>query len=293
MEIPSNLKNTFTRLFTLTEENDTYLISCKNKILFNGKCYHREGSDWKYILVNDKQNYIGFVEIDQYKALERQIEELKEELIIKNTELKQALEKKEKKKKRNPGKLSEQKKMIEKVMINISLMKKFRSDASIENSTKKSVKWIDDNEERINKLAGIYKLMSSSKVLSEKYQQLKLLCLYNNLYKEKLDNTDSDFSEFQKDMKSALEIEKWSDAKILKKIELFTRLFSILPLGSWSICTIPMTYWNLIYDEYWNIIIECTEKNKEFPIEEITLVENLSNLNINEGEIEEESESEE
>lgn len=296
----SNLKNTFTRLFTLTEDNDTFLISCKNKILFNGNCYQREGSDWKYVLVNDKQDYIGFVEIDQYEVLKRQIEELKhqnEELMMKNSELNQALEKNIKKKKRKPSKLSGQKMMIEKVMINISQMKKFRYDA-IENSTKKSVKWIDDNEERINKLAEIYKLMSSSKILSEKYKQLKLLSLYNILYEEELDetnNTDSGFSEFQKDMKSALGIEKWSDAKILKKIELFTKLFSILPLGSWSICSIPMTYWNLIYDEYWNIIIDCTEKNKKFPFEEITLAEDLSNLsiNVNEGEIEDELGSEE
>ncbi|HJT84439.1 MAG TPA: hypothetical protein VJ697_08150 [Nitrososphaeraceae archaeon] len=300
MELSSNLKNTFTRLInTLTEHDKAFLIACSDKILFGENCYQRVDSEWKYVLVNDKQVYIGFVKIDQYNELERQIEEIRhqnEVLKTKNTELKQALEVNKKKKKRKLGKLSEQKNMIEKVMINISQMKKFGPDVSTENEAMKNVKWIDDNDERIKELTKIYKLISSSKNIYEKYNQLKLLSLYDNLYEQKFGKSDSDFSEFQKDMKSALGIERWSDAKILKKIELFTKLFSILPRGSWSICSIPFSYWNLIYDEYWNIIIDCTKKSQAFPVDEITLVSDLSRLNItgNEGEIEvDESESEE
>ncbi|RGB21500.1 hypothetical protein C1646_777859 [Rhizophagus diaphanus] len=59
------------------------------------------------------------------------------------------------------------------------------------------------------------------------------------------------------DFKQAINKSNSEVTKFYKKIELFTKVFNLLPPGVWAVCDIPLTYWILIYREFWEEIIIC------------------------------------
>ena len=48
-------------------------------------------------------------------------------------------------------------------------------------------------------------------------------------------------------------------------MNLFTKLFQLLPVGSWAVCDIPLTYWLLIYRDCWDDIFISVANNFRFP----------------------------
>ncbi len=77
MDLQPTEKTTFSRVHNLCVSNNTHFIYNNNRIFFNGKCYKREGNDWNFVLVNNKSEFIGFVDYEIYK---REITELKDEI---------------------------------------------------------------------------------------------------------------------------------------------------------------------------------------------------------------------
>ena len=93
------------------------------------------------------------------------------------------------------------------------------------------------------------------------------------------------------DLKQAIGKSSSEVTKFHKKIELFTEVFNLLPPGAWAVCDIPLTFWLLIYREFWDEIIICIKKNKSFPykkIEEIRATSLINELDINQENEEEE-----
>jgi hypothetical protein len=89
---------------------------------------------------------------------------------------------------------------------------------------------------------------------------------------------------FYMELKSASSKSSSEVTKFNVKIDLFTKFFDLLPRGSYAVCDIPLTYWLLIYREFWDIIIDCISNGGSFPydkINEIRTVSTLEGLDLN------------
>jgi hypothetical protein len=121
------------------------------------------------------------------------------------------------------------------------------------------VSWNNDQNSRIKELGDLYR-KAIAKNLNKKvtYSYYRQLSIYKSLYEQKYENPpDNNYSQFYMDFKQAINKSSSEVTKFYKKIELFTEVFNLLPPGAWAVCDIPLTYWLLIYREFWEEIIRC------------------------------------
>lgn len=140
----------------------------------------------------------------------------------------------------------------------------------IDSKVKGLVSWNNDQNLRI--LGSLYrKAIAKNPNKKVTYSYYRQLSIYKSLYEQKYDNSpDNNYSQFYMDFKKAINKSSSEVTKFYKKIELFTEVFNLLPAGTWAVCDIPLTYWLLIYREFWEEIIKCIRENKKFPYDKIS-----------------------
>ena len=105
------------------------------------------------------------------------------------------------------------------------------------------------------------------------------------MYNRKFTNeSENHYSQFYLDLKEAINKQNSVVTKLVTKIELFTKLFELLPSDSWAVCNIPVTFYNLIYKDCWEDIFVSIKNKRKFPFEkyfnEELLVSMFGNLSL-------------
>lgn len=258
-------KSVFTRVANYA--NNTFFVYNDNKVLYDNTTYQRTSTGWSKIDAENKYEYIGFVPFEVYSDLVNKNESLQKEIE------KLALMKNKQKKYRSAKNFDQQEKRIKTVMKCIGYIKTLGGNfEEIDDKVKVLISWNNDQNLRIKELGALYKKAieknPNKKVTYSYYRQLSI---YKSLYEDKYESSpDNNYSQFYMDFKQAINKSSSEVTKFCKKIELFTEVFNLLPPGAWAICDIPLTYWLLIYREFWEEIIKCIRENKKFPYDKIS-----------------------
>lgn len=104
------------------------------------------------------------------------------------------------------------------------------------------------------------------------YKNYRIFALILQKLNEK-DDSKKKYSKFHEELKNATLMSNQKVTKFERKIITFNRFFNYFPAGGWAVCEIPVTYWNLIKDAYWETLMDLLEKNKK---------NNNNSLNCNE-----------
>jgi hypothetical protein len=237
-----------------------------NKVLYKNTTYQRIDSEWGEIDAENKYEFIGFVPFKVFSDLVNQNESLQKEI-------KKLMKNKQVKKYRSVKNFDQQEKRIKTVMKCIGYIKALGGNfEEIDNKVKDLVSWNNDQNLRIKELGVLYR-KAIAKNLNKKvtYSYYRQLSIYKSLYEQKYENPpDNNYSQFYMDFKQAINKSSSEVTKFYKKLELFTEVFNLLPPGTWAVCDIPLTYWLLIYREFWEEIIKCIKENKKFPYDKIS-----------------------
>lgn len=270
-------KGLFTRIANFV--GDSFLLYNDNKILYNGDIYKRIDNKWKVTQEEKPYEVIGFVPFEIYSnevaALKEEIESLKK--------------KKSGNKYRSMKNFDKQASRIKTVMKFVGYINSLCGNfEEIDNRIKSTVLWDQNKESREKELAILYKeAMSKDRTKNKKkiYSIYRKLSLWRSMYEEKLGKVpDDNYSNFYMELKSASSKSNSEVTKFCVKIDLFTKFFDLLPRGSYAVCDIPLTYWLLIYREFWDMIIDCISNGRSFPydkISEIRTVSMLEGLDLN------------
>ena len=239
------------------------LLYSANKILFNNKFYIREDNKWVECLESiDKFENIGFLPYNEYK---RKVCVLQEEINKLTQELKHVKNKKNATKYKSRKNYEENKHRVKKVMKDINKMKAFNGQNVLEKRITEEVVWNEDRTERKKQLKQLYiESIKSTNSRTQVYGSYKRLSLWMQIYAQKSPN-NSNYSEFYLDLKETIEKGFSETTKFVTRIELITKLFENLPSGSWAVCDVPVTFYNLIYKDCWNDIFTCIKDNSQFP----------------------------
>jgi hypothetical protein len=293
------IKGVLTKIYTIchtvsssssssTPYSSSSFILNNDNVLLNEECYIRKNNDWVLNDVVDKDKFIGYVSYEKYK---KDIDVLKQEI----QQLKAVKNKKIAPKYRSKKNYEKNKVRIKKVMDDITRMRLLSDNNELEQQINKEVKWIEDPSERKKMLKYLYehsinKGFSRSKV----YSYYKRLAIWMFMYNRKFTiESENNYSQFYLDLKEAISKEFSVVTKLVTKIEIFAKLFKLLPSGSWAVCNIPVTYYNLIYKDFWEDIFVCTKKKQKFPFEkyfnEEVLVSLFGKLSLENGDESDES----
>jgi len=294
----TDLKSVFTRVANFTK--DSVLLYNNNKIFFKDKIYVRgnEGSSWSEAEGETIEN-IGFIPYDKHV---QEINTLQDEMSVCVQEINELqneisdLQKKLANKALSNKIYSEknfnnQKAYIHKVMKSISIMKTIGGGnnlAQVDDKLKKSVVWADDEELRLENLSDFYLKSFATKTSSKSviYSYYRRLSIFSVKYKDLYGVQENNYSRFHQDLMKATSKTISEITKFEKKIDTFTKVFELLPVGCWSICEIPLTYWNLIYNQYWEEIINCIKENRGFPygiLDEMRTAINFKKLSLHDN----------
>jgi hypothetical protein len=290
-------KATFTRVENTAKNsafvysNDTILYSDRIFVRKNVNLRRDKWEEIEEIMLDGKEKYkkIGFIPYEMYLE---EVKLLKEEIdLIKRSKAGRQI------KYRSKKNYVQQKKRIATVMKDVIRMKKVGHNESLETQIKDTVNWHEDISEREIILKTLYnKSFDKSKSKSEIYSYFKQFSILKLLYDEKFKKNDEEKSQFHIELKGATGKSTTIVTKFVAKIDLITKFFKILPPGSWAFCTIPLTYWLLIYREFWDLIFECVSNDNEFPYDNLfkdDVILNLGLLDLNkDDEINEEDEDE-
>lgn len=274
-EITSEQKQVFSRVANFSKE--TSLVYNNNKIIFNGKSYIRNlDNEWKLEPLQDED--IGYVTYEKYKSeitvLKNKIEELQRDRVNEKKPRYRSLD--------NHNKV---KVYVRKVMTDIKRMRMLQPNENLDREISREVNWEGNPEERKEILKDFYEASKNKKYQKSKiYSYYKRLSVLNSLYEVNFPTSNNVYSKFYLDIKDVTGKSYSEVTKFVKKIEIFTKLFNLLPAGAWAICEIPLTYWLLIYRECWEKILDCVENEKKFPFEDFfnneELISKFKNLEV-------------
>jgi len=263
------------------------LVYSNNKILFDKQIYDRKADKWEATSLEDEQyEALGFIPYNYYH--DKVVSLQNEILSIKN----ESRQKSNKPKYRSLKNFNAQEKRIRKVMADVKKMRMLQPNKRIDNEVIQKIEWIDDVEERQNKLKLLYNESINKKYAKSKiYSFYKRLSVWKKIYEEKFPTKENEYSQFSQELNVTLDSESSQQklvqsekvTKLVKKIEIFTKFFEHLPAGSWAVCEIPLTYWLLIYRDCWEIIINCVKNDENFPYADFlnnSMINSFNNLTL-------------
>lgn len=125
------------------------------------------------------------------------------------------------------------------------------------------VKWIENNDERIEALSQVISLTSEKEVGKNNstvvYQNFRRLDFWNTLYQEKYGEGKSN-KNFRNDFISASN--KINDTtKARTRYDRWSKINKKLPVGSYLFCGVPISYWRLIHAKKFENIIDQWDQN--------------------------------
>ena len=275
MDLTPDFKALFTRIFNLSDKNT--LTYSNGKIRFNNFTYVRKNNEWYYLNSDDPYKEIGFIPYDIYckdlEILEKKVEKLESQ--VNDLESRGQIKKP---KYRSSSNYIKNESRIHTVMFDVSKMRFLTENTDMENNIteEEKDKWVDDFEERKLILKSLYEnSIKKNTPRTKVYMNYKRLSVWESMYDKKFSKEpENTYSRFYIDLLEALKDENTDKkpysvvTKFTTRIHNFTKLFSYLPPGSWATCNIPVTFYNLIYSEFWDVIFECIEKEKNFPYDE-------------------------
>lgn len=259
--VPSNLESLFTKI--QNKANKNLLIYNDNKILFNNELYERQESEWSLVedIVDDdeKLEYLGFVTIKKHEEdLEKFSEKVKKMKIVSQRvpqSQKEILQ------------TQKVKRFYDKCKSSDFLNKNIDDFEKAENDVQKEFlkfdfngRELDDNCCKMIKMVYDNALVGDHYTKYKHYRMFVLISDQLNMVKQ----NNNDYTVFHNVLKNVTGFETKKISKFERKINIFREFFNLLPIGSWSCCDIPITYWNLIRNKVWKKLIKCLAQNNEF-----------------------------
>jgi hypothetical protein len=139
---------------------------------------------------------------------------------------------------------------IKDLKINLRNLENVEAD----NRLKSEVNWIEDKDERIDALSEVISFTSEKEAGRNNfniiYGNYRKLDFWKELYEDKDKENDFD-KEFQLAMKK---IDDKTKSNL--RYNRWTKIFKMLPTGSYNSCTIPNSYWRLIHVNDFDEIIK-------------------------------------